>query len=283
MTDPGAREPDRIVASPDGVPIALFESGPPASETGHPTLILVHGTTADHTTFREVGPRLGQDRHVVAIDRRGRGASGDPLAGERYSIEREFDDLVAVVHTVATLDGRPADVLGHSYGGRIALGAAMRTELIRRIVVYEGGPSLPALPYRPAGLEARLRADLEAGDREAALERFFREIVGMDDAAIAAYRANPVWPVRAAAAGTILRELEAEASPAASLDALAACPVPVLLILGSASLPPFHAATEALAGRLPHAEVVTIEGAAHAAHHTHVDEFVADVRDFLDA
>jgi pimeloyl-ACP methyl ester carboxylesterase len=105
----------------------------------------------------------------------------------------------------------------------------------------------------------------------------------MDDSAIAAYRANPVWPVRAAAAGTILRELEAEGSPEASLAALGACPVPVLLILGSASLPPFAAATEGLAARLPDGRAVIIEGAAHAAHHTHVREFVAEVRAFLDA
>lgn len=276
-------EPSRIVAAPDGVPIALFESGPDAQASEHPSLILVHGTTADHTTFRAIAPILGEDRQVIAIDRRGRGASGDPMDDVPYSIEREFDDLAAVAHTVATLDGRPVDVLGHSYGGRIALGAAQRSELIRRIVVYEGAPSAPGAPYRPAGLEDRLRGDLSAGDREAALERFFREVVGLDDEAIAAYRANPVWPIRAAAAGTILRELDAEASPAASLEALATCPVPVLLVLGSASLPPFAAATEALAARLRDVRVAMIEGAAHAAHHTHVEAFVSAIRGFLDA
>ena len=40
----------------------------------------------------------------------------------------------------------------------------------------------------------------------------------MSAADLAAYRADPVWPARAAAAGTILRELEAETDPAASLD-----------------------------------------------------------------
>src|SRR5262249_6042586 len=46
------REPSRIVASPDGVPIAVFETGVPAHSSENPTLLLVHGTTADHTTFR---------------------------------------------------------------------------------------------------------------------------------------------------------------------------------------------------------------------------------------
>jgi pimeloyl-ACP methyl ester carboxylesterase len=276
-------EPSRLVASPDGVPIALFEAGIAARDSAHPTLVLIHGTTADHTTFRAVAPILGRQRHLVAIDRRGRGASGDTLDTAGYSIEREYDDLAAVAHTVATLDGRPIDVLGHSYGGRVALGAARRTELIRRVIVYEGAPSVPRLPYRPVGVERRIRAHLAHADGEGALETFFREIVGMDDAGIAAYRANPVWPIRAAAAGTILRELEAEAASVASLEALANVTVPVLLLLGSASREPFAAATEALRERLPNARAVTLEGAAHAAHHTHVDAFVAAVEAFLDA
>ena len=275
-------EPARIVASPDGVPIALFETGIAARASEHPTLVLVHGTTADHTTFRAVAPVLGRHRHLVAIDRRGRGASGDSLDG-RYAIEREYDDLAAVARTVATLTGAAVDVLGHSYGGRVALGAARRSEHIRRVIVYEGAPSVPLLPYRPVGIERRIRAHLEHGDNETALETFFREIVGMDDAGIAAYRANPVWPVRAAAAPTILRELEAEASSAASLEALGQVTHPVLLLLGSASREPFAAANDALAGRLASARSTTIDGAAHAAHHTHVDAFVAAVEAFLDA
>ena len=51
----------------------------------------------------------------------------------------------------------------------------------------------------------------------------------MSEAELDAYRANPVWPTRVAAASTILREVEAEASPAASIEALGRVAVPVLL------------------------------------------------------
>jgi pimeloyl-ACP methyl ester carboxylesterase len=85
-----------------------------------------------------------------------------------------------------------------------------------------------------------------------------------------------------AAAATIVREVEAETSEPGSLEALAAVPVPVLLILGSASRSPFAQGTHALAARLANAEVVVIDGAAHAAHHTHVPEFAAAVTGFLD-
>ena len=71
--------------------------------SGHgPPLILVHGTTGDHTTFRVVGPMFATWRTVHAMDRRGRGASGDTLP---YAIEREFEDVAAVADALATHEG----------------------------------------------------------------------------------------------------------------------------------------------------------------------------------
>jgi pimeloyl-ACP methyl ester carboxylesterase len=270
--------PDRVVRSADGTAIAVFESG--TAGPGTPPLILVHGTTADHLTFRVVGPILGRRRRLYALDRRGRGASGDGVA---YAIEREFEDLAAVADTLAAEAGGPVDLVGHSYGGRCALGASLLTPSIRRIVCYEGAPAPPARPYQPADLAGRLRAHLERSDPEAALETFMHEVVGMDDAGMARFRADAVWPLRVAAAHTIPRELDAERSPAASLDALGAVAVPVLQLLGTASVPAFQEATMALDARLARGSIVRIEGAAHAAHHTHPDAFVAAVEDFLNA
>ena len=275
---PGPDVPERLARSADGTLIAAFESG--VAEAGRRPLLLVHGTTADHRTFRVVGPLLGRRRALAAMDRRGRGASGDH---EPYSIEREFEDVAAMAEALAAEAGGPIDVLGHSYGGRCALGASLRTGAIRRIVCYEGAPAPPDQPYQPDDLIERLRGHLVAGDLEAVLETFMREVVGMDDAGMARFRADPVWPLRVAASPTILRELDAERSAAASLDALGGVTAPVLLVLGTASVPAFHAATEALAARLVRGSVVRIEGAAHAAHHTHPAEFVAAVEAFLDA
>ena len=150
------------------------------------------------------------------------------------------------------------------------------------MVSYEGAPTPAGASYHPPGIEARLRERLAAGDRDGALAAFMTEVVGMSAADLAAYRAEPVWPARAAAAGTILRELEAETDPAASLDRLGAVRQPVLQILGGSSLPVFRTATEALDARLGDGRIVVIDGARHAAHHTHPDAFVRAVRDFLD-
>ena len=262
----------RLIPSRDGTPIAVFSSG------DGPPLLLIHGTAGDHTTFRVVGPLLAAAFTVHAMDRRGRGASGDNLP---YAIEREFEDVAVVAEALASESGAPIAVFGHSYGGRCALGAALWTETIDRGICYEGAPTPPGQTYHPAGLEGRLNDHLEAGDPDGLLATFMTEVVGMPPADLAKYRADPVWPVRVAAAGTIPRELEAERTPAASLEVLGRVRQPVLQLLGSASLPVFRAATLALDASLPNGRIVEIEGARHAAHHTHPDAVVTAVRAFL--
>lgn len=282
------RPPDRVARAPDGARIAVFSAGhgsASAAASARP-IVLVHGATADHTTWRTSGPLLGARHPLHALDRRGRGASSDGAPGAEYAIEREFDDLAAVVDAIAADSGGPVDVVGHSYGGRIGLGAALRTANLRRLVCYEGAPPAPGgrgYQDEDGGALQRIAALVAAGDRDAALATFMREVVGMPDADLDAFRADPIWPRRAAAMDTTLRELRAETSPAASLAALGAVRQPVLQILGGASSEPFAAATRALDARLRDGRIVSIEGARHAAHHSHASEFVAAVEAFLDA
>jgi pimeloyl-ACP methyl ester carboxylesterase len=243
-----------------------------------PPLVLVHGASADHTTFRVVGPRLARWFTVHAIDRRGRGASGDTLP---YAIEREFEDIAAVAARLAGETGGPVPVLGHSYGGRCALGAATISPQVGRVVCYEGAPPPPGASYEPRDLRDALRDRLAVGDLDGLLGAFMTRVVGMSAAELAAYRGDPIWPVRAAAAGTIPRELDAETDPAGSLERLGAVRQPVLQLLGSDSRPIFREATLALDARLTDGRIVEIPGARHAAHHTHPDAVVDAVRAFL--
>lgn len=270
--------PEAVIRTPAGAEIAVFTSG-----SGRP-LVLIHGATADHTTWRTAGPLLAERHTTHAIDRRGRGASSDGDPDRPYVIEHEFDDVVGVVDAIAAETGVTVDVVGHSYGGRIALGAALRTANVRRLVCYEGAPPADAgrgYQDADAGAVRRIEGLVAAGDRDAALATFMRDIVGMPEPDLAAFRADPIWSRRAAAIDTTIRELRAETSPAASLDALGAVRQPVLQILGGASTEPFVAATRALDARLRNGRVVTIAGARHAAHHTHAAEFVAAIEAFL--
>jgi pimeloyl-ACP methyl ester carboxylesterase len=71
------------------------------------------------------------------MDRRGRGESGD---GPDYEMEHEFEDVAAVVDSIAEASGSKVAVYGHSYGGNCAWGAAALTANIRALILYEGWP-----------------------------------------------------------------------------------------------------------------------------------------------
>jgi pimeloyl-ACP methyl ester carboxylesterase len=265
------------VISADGTPIAWFRSG------DGPPLVLIHGTTADHTTFRVVGPMFARRHAVFAIDRRGRGASGDTPP---YAIEREFEDVVAVVEAVATLAGGPVDVLGHSYGGRCALGGAAMTGAIRRLVLYESAPAPAGMTFERMEVVARLR-DLEAaGDGVGVLRTFLTQVVGLTEQEWAAFQSSPVWPARLSAMHTVVRELTAETAgddPANLLALARQVRQPVLQLLGGASGPIFRGGTAALAAALPHGRVIELPGQKHAAHHGDPDRFTLEVERFLAA
>jgi peptide-methionine (S)-S-oxide reductase len=93
MTAPAQQESPVMatITSKDGTRIAYSRSG------SGPPLVLVHGTTADHTRWARVLPELEPHFTVYAMDRRGRGGSGDAAD---YAIEREFEDVAAVVDAI---------------------------------------------------------------------------------------------------------------------------------------------------------------------------------------
>ena len=161
------------VVSRDGTEIADWTSGQ------GPPLVVVHGTPADHTRWRPLLPFLEPHVTVHAMDRRGRGASGD---APDYDLAREYEDVAAVVDAVAAASGTPVDLYGHSHGGIVAFGAATLTSKIRKLVLYEGWPvPNPDVYALPPGLGDRLDALLAAGDRDAVVETIFRELELMSD------------------------------------------------------------------------------------------------------
>ena len=229
--------------SRDGTPIAYWTSG-----TG-PPLAVVHGAPADHTRWRPLLPFLEPHCTVHALDRRGRGASGD---GPEYVLEREYEDVAAVVDAVARASGAPVDLYGHSHGGIVAFGAATVTANVRRLVLYEGWPvPNPEVYALPPGLEERMDASLAEGNRDAVVEMLFREIEEMSDADMEAFKAAPSWSGRVAAADTITREIRGELGARLDPAVAARITVPVLLAIGEDSADPSKAAVDAVANVLP--------------------------------
>jgi pimeloyl-ACP methyl ester carboxylesterase len=245
------------VESRDGTEIAVWSSGQ------GPPLVLVHGAVADHTRWRPLLPFLEPHVTVHALDRRGRGASGDAPG---YAIEREFEDVAAVVDAVAGASRSAADLYGHSFGGLCAFGGATLTAGIGRLVLYEGWPPADARARElPPGVGGRLDALLAEGNRDAVVETMFREVVLMPEAEITALRAQPAWPARVAAAPTIVRELRAIPQVPFDPGQAARIAVPTLLLTGSDSDDPFAADLATVAAALPDARIGVLDGQRHVA------------------
>ncbi|WP_409332687.1 alpha/beta fold hydrolase [Trujillonella humicola] len=250
--------------SVDGTRIGAWRSG------SGPPLLLVHGGTADHTRWRPVLPLLEPYATVYAVDRRGRGASGD---APEYAVELEFADVAAVVDAI----GGTVDVVAHSYGALCALGAALRTDGMRRLVLYEP----PVLPPPRSTADDRMAELLAAGRRADLVETFFREIVGADDHQLRLIRAAPSWPARVAAAHTVVRERLID--PPYRFDAARyqGLDVPTLLIAGGNSAPFLQASTKAVAAAVPGARVTVLPGEQHVAIDSAPERFTNAVLTFL--
>ena len=241
--------------SHDGTRIAYFTSG------SGPALLLVHGGAGDHTRWDRLRPHLERHHTVHAMDRRGRGDSGD---GPEYALEREYEDVAAVVDAIAQQTGSDVAVYGHSYGGLCALGAASLTPHLRSLVLYEGWPVVePETLSANAELLEHLDVLLVQGERERVLETVLREVVGMSDEEVATYRSQPSWPARVAASDLFPREERAFLAAAFTHEAAQRIRVPTLLLVGDQTRELWQPDT--VAASLPDARVVVLEGQAHTA------------------
>lgn len=260
------------VVSGDGTAIGYWRTGE------GPPLVLVHGTSADHARWDPVLPTLAERFTVFAVDRRGQAGSGDAAD---HSLEREAEDVAAVVDSVADSFGDPVGLVGHSYGAICCLEAALRRpERLGGLVLYE--PPLPtgAVAF-PAEAVGRVEALMEEGARDEAVALFLREVAGMPPQAVDGMRAEPDWPKRLAAAHTLPREARAAEARAFEPARLRGLGTRTLLLLGGGSPPFFRAATEALDEALPDSRVVVLPGQGHVAMRAAPELFAGSIVRFL--
>jgi pimeloyl-ACP methyl ester carboxylesterase len=256
------------ILSTDGTKIACQLSG-----AGSP-LVLVHGAVADHTRWAPVLSPLERHFTVYAMDRRGRGGSGD---ADEYAIEREFEDVAALVDSI----GGQVNLLGHSFGAFCSLEAARLTPNIGHLILYEPPP--PGVKGTlPPEVAARMRTLLDANDREGVVSTFLREVAAIPATELEMLRAAPSWPGRVAAAHTILREINGlEGLPLFDEQRFKTVKTPVLLLLGGDSPPLYGDTIAQIHAALPNSKVVVLPGQQHVAMNTAPDLFVREVLAFL--
>jgi len=236
-----------------------------------PTLLVVHGGTGDHTRWTPLFPLFRSRFTVCAMDRRGHGES-EP--GSNYSLQKETEDVLAVVNSRPG----PAFVLGHSIGGVFALEAALVTNKISKLVLYE-----PPLQDGDHTLVAdQMEKMIKSGKRELALETFLREIVKVSPKEIDIMKTRPGWQNRVASVDIQIREIRALSKYSFDEQRFTTLKTQALLLAGSNTRSPqLKQATELLKKTLPNWVLIEFEGQEHNAMDTIPREFAGVVTKFL--
>lgn len=270
-TPPNTGPIRETVTSADGTTIAYerMGSGPP--------LVLVYGNGDVHKFWDEGGVRSAfADQYTVyAVERRGRGESGD---GAEYELEREAEDVAAVVEAI----DEPVTLLGHSGGALYSLEAALRTDNLRKLILYEPPIQVGDNELDIAEELVEMRTLVERGENEQALVLFGRDIAGLPPDEIDALRSAPVWQEMVDAAHTLPRELEAISEYGFDAARFANTTTPTLLLAGGESPPLYGDATRAVNEALPNSRIASFEGEQHMAMHTAPNRFVHEVVAFIE-
>lgn len=215
-------------------------------------LVVLHGNGGNLAAMRHQIDFFRATRQVIAVDSRGHGRS--EMGATPLTYEKIADDVAALL---AQLHAAPADVIGWSDGGIVALQLALRhPQRVRRIALSGANLDVAALkPEDLASMRAELadvRAKLAAGDRSPRLLQLEQHLVLMVDQ-------TPITPAD-------LRRITC----------------PALVLAGEHDMIP-EPSTRAIAAGLPHAQLHIFPGASHGALQEVPAEFNRVVAGFLAA
>ncbi|MDJ0639230.1 MAG: alpha/beta fold hydrolase [Paracoccaceae bacterium] len=137
------------------------------AQTDQPPLLIVHGLFGSARNWSAIAKRLSDERHVLAVDMRNHGES---FWDCRHGYTDMAEDLAEV------LDG-PADVLGHSMGGKAAMVLALKhADLVRSLIVADIAPIAYSHTQLPL-IEAMRALDLDrVGSRRDADEQLQAQV-----------------------------------------------------------------------------------------------------------
>jgi pimeloyl-ACP methyl ester carboxylesterase len=267
----------------DGHSIDYQESRPgSAGGPGEgPAVLFVPGSYSTPAAWTGLRKRLPPNYRCIATSICGYGGTGETRGLDDFDMAHE----VRVVEAVARHAGAPVHLVGHSFGGTIALAAALAGRVdVRSIATFEANPL--------ALIRERGRADLyaETFEMSQAFER--AHDAGERDAAgriidfwggAGSFAAMPE-PVRDyCRATTFANVLDWRTAFAfqASLADYSRLTVPAMIVRGGLANPAMVEISDGLAAGLPNARAESVEGASHFLITSHADACARLLTDFL--
>ena len=249
----------KTVTSKDDTTIAFDQWG------RGPVVILVDGALqyrAFDQGMVQLAELLAPHFTVLHYDRRGRGDSTDNTDQQSNALEREIEDIEALIDEA----GGSASLYGISSGGALALEAALKLgSKIQKLAVYE-------VPYNDdeTAIQAwrnytkQLDEYLAAG-RNGDAVGLFMMLVGASAEDVEGIKQTPMWPKWESIAPTLAYDHIADLGEDASIPAerISRITVPTLVLDGSSSFPFMNTTAKRLASVIPNAQHRTLEGQTH--------------------
>jgi pimeloyl-ACP methyl ester carboxylesterase len=249
------------------------------------TVVLLHSTGASSGQWRRLAAELGDRFRVIAPDLCGYGGSG-PWQGEgEISLAAEAARVAALIEHL----GSPVHLVGHSFGGAVALRLAQdRPELLKSLVAIEpvafhllrAGDAIDAQAFDEISrVAAGVASALASGDFQGGFGRFVDYWSGEGAWAVVPADKRGAMAQRL---GKVALDFWSALNDPARLGDLADLDVPTLVIRGGASPLPVRRIAWHLGRTLPQARLETIEDAGHMAPLTHAADVNALVARHLD-
>ena len=249
-----------------------------------PAVVCIHASASSSSQWRLLTERLAGRFRVLAADLYGAGKSPAWPGGRPLSLA----DEVALLRPVLAAASEPFHLVGHSYGGAVALAAALaEPERVASLVLFE--PVLFSVliaedPTQPAAREiVAVRDDtvaaLERGDPHASGARFVDYWMG---AGTGRSLPAPRREALAAAMSGVKAEWDAAFREPTPLAAFAALDMPVLYITGSESPASARGVARLLTKTLPRVTTIEVEGVGHMGPVTHPDRVNALIERHLE-
>jgi pimeloyl-ACP methyl ester carboxylesterase len=243
------------VQSADGTIIAFDQLGKGSA------LILVDGALGQRAMDGEttqLAPLLAKHFTVFHYDRRGRGDSTDT---QPYAVEREIEDIEALIHEA----GGSAFLFGISSGAALAMEAAIKLgDRVKKLAMYEAPYNDEETARQAWKIYRKQLTEVLAYGRKGEALALFMLLVGMPPDHLDAVRQHPMWPMWEAVAPTLAYDAAVMGEDASvPTEKAANVTVPALVMDGGASYPFMHVTALALAKAMPHAQHRTLEGQTH--------------------
>jgi 2-succinyl-6-hydroxy-2,4-cyclohexadiene-1-carboxylate synthase len=249
-----------------------------------PALLLLHGFTGRGSGWAPHLPALRRGATTIQVDLLGHGESDAPEYAARYAVERQAADLAEILRRVA---GGGADVLGYSFGARLALALAIGSRASVRRLVLESPSAGFADPKERAARRAADDALADVIERDgvpAFVEYWEKRPLFATQAAMseAARRRLHQGRLRNRPAGLAASLRGAGQGAMAPLhDRLATITAPTLVICGA--LDPVRQRAELVAAGISGARLEVVDGVGHAVHLEVPRVFGSLVRSFISA